>query len=255
MIAAWSEIDPWIVAVTLALAMAIGGALGWWRGLAVRSGEQEKCSTNFDGAIISLLGLLLAFTFSMALMKHEGRRQASVADSNAIGDFSSCVGLLDDASKSRLTEILRRYVVLRLEMADPATRLETFEQHLEEVQRMQDEMHTGIKEVVDEGTPVTVPLVTTFNSLTSAHASRLAAVRDRLPPHGVFLLLSTSVLTVVLVGKRYGAAGERRFGAMACYITVVCLVVWVTLDLDQPRRGWITVSQESMQRLLSNLQN
>jgi hypothetical protein len=31
------------------------------------------------------------------------------------------------------------------------------------------------------------------------------------------------------------------------------MVVWVTLDLNQPHRGWITVSQKPMQRLLSGM--
>jgi hypothetical protein len=120
---------------------------------------------------------------------------------------------------------------------------------------MQNQIHALVKESVQNGTPVTVPLVMTFNAMTSAHASRLAAVRDRLPLHAVCLLVVTSVVTAVLVGKRYGAAGERRFGAIASYIAVVSLVVWITLDLDQPRRGWITVSQEPMQRLLQSLQD
>jgi hypothetical protein len=255
MITAWSESDPWLLAATLGVAMAIGGAAGWWRGRSLHDLAQEKCETNVDGAVISLLSLLLAFTFSMALMKHEGRRLAVVADSNAIGDFSSCAGLLDDSFRTRLRESLRNYVELRLSMSDPAFGEASFEQGLTELEKMQNEIHAIVKEAVQNGTPIAVPLVTTFNAMTSAHGSRVAAVRDRLPMHAVLMLVFTSVLTVVLMGKRYGAAGERRYGAIASYIAVVCLVVWVTLDLDQPRRGWITVSQEPMQRLLQSLQD
>jgi hypothetical protein len=251
--AAWSDIDAWVIAVGLAIAMVAGAAIGWWRGRRVRGIERESCSTTCDGAIVSLLGLLLAFTFSMALMKHEGRRQAAVSDSNAIGDFSACVGLLDDSSRSRLTELLRQYVKIRLSMAESPNDRQSFETKLADIQVLQDELHALVKKEVYDGTPIVVPLVTTFNALTSAHASRLAAVRDRLPPHVVLLLLVTAVLSVVLVGKRYSVAQERRFGAMTGYIAIVCTVVWVTLDLDQPQGGWITVSQEPMKHVLQSL--
>lgn len=252
MMTEWSEIDPWVVAVSLGIGMTIGGALGWWRGKVVRGEGEEKCATSFDGAVMTLLGLLLAFTFSMALMKHEARRTAAVLDSNAIGDFTSCVGLLDGSMRDRLRAVLRQYIEVRLTMADPSTTGEAFERHLYETQKMQSDMHALVKESVQDGTPVTVPLVMTFNGLTSAHASRLAAVRDRLPPHVELMLLLTSIITVSILGKRYGTAGERRLGAMGSYIVVVCLVVWVTLDLDQPRRGWIRVNQEPLQRLLQS---
>jgi hypothetical protein len=190
----------------------------------------------------------------MALMKHEGRRQAAVADSNAIGDFSSCAGLLDEPAKGRLRTLIRRYVELRLTMAQPSIDDAAFESKLDRAQAILGEMHMAVDQAVRGGTPVTVPLVTTYNAMTSSHASRLAAVRDRLPPPVVLLLVATAVLSVVLMGKRYGAEGEWRPGALAGYVVVVCLAVWVTLDLDQPRRGWITVSQEPMERLLKSVQ-
>ncbi len=249
----WSDIDAWKLAFILALGMCIGAGLGWCQGQMLRRKDHDVSETTLEGAVLSLLGLLLAFTFSMALMKHEGRREAAVADSNAIGDFSSCVGLLDDPLKSRLNDLVRRYVEVRLSMADPATEREEFQHRLSETQTMQSEMHVVVADAARKGTPVIVPLVTTYNGLTSAHASRLAAVRDRLPPHVLLLLAVTAILAVALAGKRAGIEGKRRLGPMASFIAIVCLVVWVTLDLDQPRRGWITVSQEPMQQLLQTL--
>jgi hypothetical protein len=38
------------------------------------------------------------------------------------------------------------------------------------------------------------------------------------------------------------------------FAVLVCMVVWVTLDLNQPDRGWIAVSQEPLQRLLKGIE-
>jgi hypothetical protein len=38
------------------------------------------------------------------------------------------------------------------------------------------------------------------------------------------------------------------------FTVLVCLVLWVILDLNQPQRGWITVSQEPLQQLLKGME-
>jgi hypothetical protein len=55
------------------------------------------------------------------------------------------------------------------------------------------------------------------------------------------------------MGLQQGASGEWHIGATSGFIVLVCLVVWVTLDLNQPSRGSITVSQEPLQRLLAGM--
>ena len=47
--------------------------------------------------------MLLAFSFSMSLVKHEQRRQMVVTDSNAIGDFYTCVSLLKEPQREKLS--------------------------------------------------------------------------------------------------------------------------------------------------------
>jgi hypothetical protein len=106
---------------------------------------------------------------------------------------------------------------------------------------------------VDAGTPVVVPLVNTLNEVTGSHAARLAAARDRLPPSIELLFFVAAVLTMVLMGLQQGKSGEWHLGAMVGFVALVSMVVGVTLDLDQPQRGWIRVSQEPMQRLLSGM--
>jgi MFS superfamily sulfate permease-like transporter len=93
-----------------------------------------------------------------------------------------------------------------------------------------------------------------LNALTSSHAARLAALRDRLPPSVVLLLVVTAVLCMIVMGWQQGASNERHPGSAIGFTVLVCMVLWVTLDLNQPQRGWITVSQEPMQQLLKGME-
>ena len=59
---------------------------------------------------------------------------------------------------------------------------------------------------------------------------------------------------MTLTGNAQGLAGERRRGAVIAFVVLVCLAIWVTLDLNQPGRGTITVSQEPFERLLQSME-
>jgi hypothetical protein len=70
----------------------------------------------------------------------------------------------------------------------------------------------------------------------------------------VFILFLSAVVCMLLTGVHHAAKGERSIGAPLVFVVLVTLVVWVILDLNQPHRGVITVSQEPMQRVLSGME-
>ena len=80
-----TAVDAWVLATMLAAAMLAGWGAGWWRGRRLAKGGRQADASKFSDASVALLGLLLGFTFSMALSKHEQRRLMVVTDSNAIG--------------------------------------------------------------------------------------------------------------------------------------------------------------------------
>ncbi len=254
MTALLTEIDAWVTAAFLAAAMLVAWTGGWWRGRSDRHEKLEVAASKFIDGIVALLGLLLAFTFSMSLVRHEQRRQMVVTDSNAIGDFYTTASLLKQPVRGKLQALVRQYAEHRLSVAKPTTDEATLQQKLDQIRQMHHQMQVLVDEAVAGGTPVVVPLVNTLNALTSSHASRLAALRDRLPPTVILLLILSAVLLMALMGWQQGVSNERHPGATVGFTILVCMVMWVTLDLNQPQRGWITVSQEPLQQLLKGME-
>jgi hypothetical protein len=243
----------WVPAALLAAAMLGGWALAWRRASTAPRHPHETPASRFTDASIAILGLLLAFTFSDAQGKYDQRRLAVIADSNAIGDFGTCAALLPEAVREKLLAQIRAYVELRLTLGRERFSAAVFEGKLDEIQALQNRMQGLVKEAIDQGTPVGIPLVNSFNSLTSNHAARLAAARDRIPLSILGLLFLTATVTMVVAGTQEGAKKERNLAGTVGFITLVCLVIWVTLDLDLPQNGLISVSQEPLQRLLKGL--
>src|SRR4051794_34464312 len=58
-------------------------------------------------AALTLLGLIIGFTFSMAITRYDQRKDYESAEANAIGTEYIRAGLLPDAQAKRLRESLR----------------------------------------------------------------------------------------------------------------------------------------------------
>jgi len=250
----FADIDAWAVASMVAVAMVVGWLAGRWRGRRLRVESHGKAAVSkFVDASLAVLGLLLAFTFSTALGKHDQRRIMVVADSNAIGDFYTCASLLKEPVRTKLRTVIHDYTALRVDLSKRPYDATAFERALSQFQQMHNQMVELVSVALENGTPIAVSLTNTLNAVTSNHAARLAAVRDRLPTSIVLLLLLSAVGSATLVGREQGVADEADMAGTVCFIILVSFAIYVTLDLNQPDRGLITVSQEPIQRLLSTM--
>jgi hypothetical protein len=249
------HVNAWMGALAFALGMLAFWAIGWRRGLRMPVEAGDDPGTKFTDASMAILGLLLAFTFSMSLGRHDQRRAAVVADSNAIGDFYTCATLLKEPSRSKLQAVIKEYARHRL---DTGRELPTDAEEEKALKRCQ-EMHGRMTEIVgaalaeEKQTPIAVPLTNTLNTLTSSNASRFAAYRERLPWSIVGLLLLGSIVPTFLLGQQQGVSRRLNPIKTVGFIFLVTLVIYVTLDLNQPGRGLITVNQQPLEQLLETM--
>jgi hypothetical protein len=249
----FSSYDAWLVAMALAALMLAAWRVGWRIGRRERQGGAGRTASKFDDASVALLGLLLAFTFSTSITKHDQRRLMVVADSNSIGDFYTCASMLKEPVRTQLQGVIRDYAELRLKLARQPFNRSTFEAALQQSSIMHDQMSNLVAQALSDGTPIAVSLTNTLNEVTSSNASRLDAFRDRLPSVIALLLFAAAIISTLLIGREQGAAGEADVIGTACFITLVALAVFVTWDLNQPSRGLILTSQEPFERLLSSM--
>jgi hypothetical protein len=247
-----TALDIHIIVLILVVAMLVAWSIGKRLGERLLHEGGTKPS-KFDDASMALLGLLLAFSFGMSIAKHDQRRLAVVADSNAIGDFYTCASLLKEPSRTKLQTVIREYVQLRIDLTRGPFRSSDLESALVKSTQLHTQMTEIVAQALSDGTPIAVSLTNTLNAVTSSQASRLAAYKDRLPASILFLLFICSIITVSLIGREEGAVNNSEIAGTLCFILLVSLTVYVTLDLNQPESGWIRVSQEPLERLLSSM--
>jgi len=246
--------DAWLMALFFAMAMALSWAGGWWLESRFKTHYESDPGIKFTDATMALLGLLLGFTFSMALGRHEHRRSAMVAETNAIGDFYTCATLLKEPHRSALQEIIKTYAQDKLQLANnPTITPEKFQETLVSFQKSHQKMTTAARNALRDETSMAVPLTNTLNAVTSSHATLKDAFYDRLPITILLLLLFCSAVPAFLMGRQQGVSRRLHLAGPVAFVFLVTLVIYVTLDLNQPAQGTITISKEPLQDLVQNM--
>lgn len=206
-----------------------------------------------DGAVFSLLGLLLAFSFSGAASRFEGRRSLILAEANSVGTAWMRIGLLPEESQPRLRELFREYLDARLRVYRDLTNMEEALVDLKRAARVQNSIWTETLPAfrTEAGQRAIVPVVTALNEMFDVASARTAAFWEH-PPTIIFVMIGAlSLVSALLAG--YGMAGskKRSWLHMLGFSLVLALTVYLILDLEYPRIGVIRI--DAADRILEDI--
>jgi hypothetical protein len=242
----------WIFLINLAatiLAFEGGRLLGR---LTERKGGDDVAT--LEGAVLGLLALMVGFTFSMALMRYEARREAVVKEANAIGTTVAFARLLPEPYAANSVNLLRDYVRIRLEVGGHQTAKEAAETTTKsgEIQTALWHEAQGLEKADNNVVPTGLyifSLAQTFDE----HDARLAANRNRVPIVAIWGLYLLGIATAAFTGYSVGVATKRpRLPAYIVGVLIVGVLVLIH-DLDHPDSGLITVDMQSMQDVADGL--
>jgi hypothetical protein len=204
--------------------------------------------STLEGAILGLLALMIGFTFSMAVLRYEARRDAVVIEATAIGTTALRARLLPAPHRVETLKLLHDYVQLRLDpirlpvseqqLSDRVTRSNAIQEAL-----WQQAMAVTAK---DNAMVPTGLFLQSLNEMIDDQEKRLAAMSNRLPTIVVVGLYGISIIGIGFAG--YASGIESRRMRLPVYIAglLVAAMVLLIQDIDRPGAGFIKVSQQSM---------
>ena len=241
-----------LVGAILLLATEFGYRLGRRHTPARRKAIQGQSST-LQGPLLGLLGLLLGFTFAMAVGRFESRKQLVFDEANGIGTAWPRAGYLSEPTREVIRPALLGYVDARLQAANVPAESEEYNKQVARSQRNQATMwRATTTEVKANNSPAVSLFTASLNDVIDLDAKR---TRNHVPGSVWLLLMLVSV--IVCWTTRYSTAlGESGRLALSMIILPVLLTAVITIiaDFDNPRRGLIKVSQQSMMDLQNALQ-
>lgn len=196
---------------------------------------------------LALLGLLIGFTFSMALARYDTRREMQVAEANAIGTAWLRAGLAEGQAAESYRQSLRTYggVRLKLPHADP----ETVERDTAAAQTV---VWTHMRAALPAlPPPLAATLVTATTEMFDAASSRRWEREARLPAFVLDVVVISALLSAGIVGYVLGGQGRRHAVVTALLFALLSLAITLILDLDRPWHGFVTISQAPMEAAVS----
>lgn len=242
-----------LIAVFVLGGLVLSVEVGLWLGARARDPGDRQVSPQLgaiQGAILGLLGLLLAFSFGGAAGRFIDRLDTVVAEANAIGTAYLRADLLSEPERTRLRRVLQRYTEARLAYADEATLQRTLTpQQKATVAAMQNEIWEVAVAGVETRPEAILAVLNPVNEVIDLHTTRLAIGGRRLPPIVLAVLLVASFLALMVLGYGCGISGERRTPLTTALALLIASILWITIDLDQPRAGMFQTSNAPLEAL------
>jgi hypothetical protein len=199
---------------------------------------------------LTLLALIIGFSFSMAVSRYDQRKNYEEEEANAIGTEYVRAGLLPAADAATVRQLLVQYLDLRLVFFTTRNQQE-LEQISGETTKLQDQMWSVVERAAAaQPTPIIGLVVSGMNDVLNRQGYTQAAWWNRIPTGAWSLMIILAICCSLLVG--YGA--HQKKGLLFSVLPfLLAIAFFLIADIDSPRRGVIRVAPQNLISLSDSL--
>ena len=246
---------PWLV---FALSFIVLWLSAWSGRSVLRRQRKLDEETREDlgiiqAATLTLLGLIIGFSFSMAISRYDQRKDLEEAEANAIGTEYVRADLLPAADAEKLRVLLRNYLDQRILFykahADPALQREINVR----TAQVQTELWSAVRvPAAAQPTPIVALVVSGMNDVLNSQGYTQAAFWNRIPVEAWGLMAAIAICCSVLIG--YGVRSVTDGSKLLPVLPLVVSIAFMLIaDIDTPRHGIIRVNPQNLISLSESL--
>lgn len=203
-----------------------------------------------EGALLGLFALILGFSFSMAAGRFDARRASIVHEANTISTALMRADLFEPPIRESLRGEFQRYLELRIAYFEAGADWSAIDSAFSAADEPISKMWQTVGELQRNGksTEAARLMLPALNEMADAKTSRDAALRATVPESILWVLLVLGVLSSFLIGiGQLATLLSRSIGVV--FTMMVAVSVYLIIDLDQPRKGSISLNR-SHQKIL-----
>jgi len=217
--------------------------------------DEDEGSGYVLSAALGLLGLLIAFVFSMASAHYEKRRDLVLQEADAISASVQHFQLLPEPHRTKLILTMADYVKVRREFFEVGADFDKIDDTMDRTEALQEVIWTEAGAAVrsPEAQSLTVPVLNVAGQMFDAAAMRYAALEVQVPDRALQVLVLYAVVTAAIMGHGLAPGGRRHFTSTAGLFLLIALAISLVIDLDSPRAGSVHVSQAPMERVMNQV--
>jgi hypothetical protein len=203
-------------------------------------------------AALTLLGLIIGFSFSMAVSRYDQRKNYEEAEANAIGTEYVRADLLPAEDAAKVRALLANYLDQRI-LYYRTSEGQTLQQINARTAELQTELWSAVQApAAAQPTPVVALAVSGMNDVLNSQGYTQAAWWNRIPIAAWGLMAAIAICSNMLVG--YGTRNVKEEGTLLLVLPLlVSISFFLIADIDSPRGGVIRVHPQNMESLVESL--
>ncbi len=216
--------------------------------------DERQDFETIRAATLTLLALIIGFSFSIAIGRYEQRRGYEEAEANAISTEYLRADFLPTTDAVKVHELLRKYLAQRILFYT------TYSAHqLIQVDSYTAQIQSNLWSAVQvpaaaNPTRMMTLVVSGMNDVLNSQGYTQSAYRNRIPRGEWGLMALIAIFANLAVG--YGARRvERKRFLLFALPLVVSVAFMLIADIDSPRGGLIHVRPVNLESLARSLQS
>jgi hypothetical protein len=191
-------------------------------------------------ATLTLLGLIIGFTFSMAISRYDQRKNLEEEEANAIGTEYVRADLLPAANGEKVRELLKSYLEQRILFYKSRDAV-ALAQLNARTSQLQAELWNAVKGPAETTpTPVAALTLSGMNDVLNSQGYTQAAWWNRIPTAAWVLMWVIAIVCNLMIGY-YVRPQDQRWIRLVVMPLVVSVSFMLVADIDSPRGGVIRV--------------
>ena len=215
----------------------------------IKSGDQNEFNI-VQSAALTLLGLIVGFSFSMAVSRYDQRKNLEEAEANAIGTEYVRADLMPESGAAATRGLLKRYLNQRIQfyVTEDQGKLDAIGV---ETARIATELWASARSAAAaDRTAVAALVASGMNDVLNSADYTEAAWLNRIPMPAWWLMVVIGVACNVTLGF-----GSRRFKSFLLLVVpaTVSVAFFLIADMDSPRGGLVLVPPQNLSRLATGL--
>ncbi len=215
---------------------------------AIKDDEREDYSTVV-GATLTLLGLIIGFSFSMAIGRYDQRKNYEEEEANAIGTEYVRADLLPGEATAKVHALLKKYIDQRLLFYTTRDPIQLAKVNADTAD-LQNQLWSALLQGRVQDTPVYAVVVSGMNDVLNSQGYTQAAWWNRIPIAAWVLLAAIAIGCNFLIGFGVRRSDRRIFLVIPVAVSIAFFLI---ADIDSPRGGAIRVKPQNLISLEQSL--
>jgi len=242
----------WIIFIGIALILILGMLicleLGYQAGRRqiARGPKGTRFGTeSIVAAVFGLMGLIIAFSFAGGTTRLEQRRQEIIDEANAIGTAYLRLDLLPDTERKALQRLFMEYLDARIGVYMKLPDIKAARAEQARSFELQDEIwkHSLAAVRADGRISTSMLVLPALNAMIDVSSAETIIVTTHSPSILLGLLVVLGFLSSVMAGYALSPNEKRPWLHMLGFGFMIALTIFVIIDLEFPRAGFVRVNR------------